>query len=49
MKILDVTKAHTKEILVQTINKAIDANQWSNKEVAYILGQLSQTFLASEI
>lgn len=42
MEILNVTKAHTKEILVQMINQIIDDNRWSSKEVAHIL----QTALA---
>lgn len=37
MEILDVTKSHTKETLIQTINKAVDDNQWSRKETAHIL------------
>lgn len=37
MEILNVTKAHTKEILVQMINKAVDDNQWSSKKAAHIL------------
>ncbi|WP_218938894.1 XRE family transcriptional regulator [Wolbachia endosymbiont of Ctenocephalides felis wCfeT] len=32
-----ITKAHTKETLIQMINKAIDDNKWSSKETAHIL------------
>ncbi|WP_341808775.1 XRE family transcriptional regulator [Wolbachia endosymbiont (group E) of Neria commutata] len=42
MEILDVTKSHTKETLIQMINKSVDDNQWSNKETAHVL----QTSLA---